>query len=78
MLQTEDFIVAPGVYDGFSARIAHEVGFKCIYMVCFLRGTTRVQIDANGHRLVLALLPRNLVNPILVSPPSTTCASTQR
>lgn len=33
MLQTEDFITAPGVYDGFSARIAHEVGFNCIYMV---------------------------------------------
>ena len=26
-------IVAPGVYDGFSARIALEVGFDCIYMV---------------------------------------------
>jgi 2-methylisocitrate lyase-like PEP mutase family enzyme len=26
-------IVAPGVYDGFSARIALEVGFECIYMV---------------------------------------------
>ncbi|PVH72177.1 oxaloacetase-like protein [Cadophora sp. DSE1049] len=25
-------IVAPGVYDGFSARIALEVGFDCIYM----------------------------------------------
>ena len=28
-----DIIVAPGVYDGFSARIALEVGFDCIYMV---------------------------------------------
>ncbi|KAJ9606710.1 hypothetical protein H2200_008718 [Cladophialophora chaetospira] len=27
-----DIIVAPGVYDGFSARIALEVGFDCIYM----------------------------------------------
>lgn len=26
-------IVAPGVYDGFSARIALEVGFDCLYMV---------------------------------------------
>jgi hypothetical protein len=32
MIQTGDFIVAPGVYEGFSARIAHEVGFDCIYM----------------------------------------------
>ena len=28
-------VVAPGVYDGFSARIALEVGFDCIYMVRF-------------------------------------------
>jgi 2-methylisocitrate lyase-like PEP mutase family enzyme len=26
-------ILAPGVYDGFSARIALEVGFDTIYMV---------------------------------------------
>ncbi|KAF2120215.1 Pyruvate/Phosphoenolpyruvate kinase-like domain-containing protein [Lophiotrema nucula] len=25
-------LVAPGVYDGFSARIALEVGFECLYM----------------------------------------------
>ena len=27
-------IVCPGVYDGFSARIALEQGFDCMYMVC--------------------------------------------
>lgn len=26
-------VMAPGVYDGFSARIALDVGFECIYMV---------------------------------------------
>lgn len=26
-------IVAPGVYDGLSARIAIDVGFECLYMV---------------------------------------------
>ena len=26
-------LVAPGVYDGFSARIALEVGFDALYMV---------------------------------------------
>ncbi|KAI8649139.1 Methylisocitrate lyase [Fusarium keratoplasticum] len=31
-LETDEIIVAPGVYDGFSARIANEVGFDCIYM----------------------------------------------
>ncbi|KAL5366221.1 Pyruvate/Phosphoenolpyruvate kinase-like domain-containing protein [Aspergillus floccosus] len=32
LLAEKDIVVAPGVYDGFSARIAHEVGFECIYM----------------------------------------------
>ncbi|KAF6810538.1 carboxyphosphonoenolpyruvate [Colletotrichum plurivorum] len=32
LLQTQDIVIAPGVYDGFSARIAHEVGFDCIYI----------------------------------------------
>ncbi|KAL5583884.1 hypothetical protein FOVSG1_015235 [Fusarium oxysporum f. sp. vasinfectum] len=30
--ESKDIIVAPGVYDGFSARIALGVGFDCIYM----------------------------------------------
>ncbi|USP74361.1 methylisocitrate lyase [Curvularia clavata] len=32
MLDKDDIVVAPGVYDGFGARIAHEVGFDAIYM----------------------------------------------
>lgn len=32
-LSGDDIIVAPGVYDGFSARIALETGFDTIYMV---------------------------------------------
>ncbi|KIW69082.1 hypothetical protein PV04_04980 [Phialophora macrospora] len=32
LLQRDGILVAPGVYDGYSARIAHEVGFDCIYM----------------------------------------------
>lgn len=32
-LKGDDIIVAPGVYDGFSARIALETGFDAIYMV---------------------------------------------
>lgn len=31
--QGKDIIVAPGVHDGFSARIAQSVGFDCLYMV---------------------------------------------
>ncbi|KZV70638.1 Phosphoenolpyruvate/pyruvate domain-containing protein [Peniophora sp. CONT] len=29
---TDEVIVAPGVHDGFSARIAHQVGFDALYM----------------------------------------------
>ncbi|KAF4126000.1 2-Methylisocitrate lyase, PEP mutase family [Geosmithia morbida] len=32
LIQRDGILIAPGVYDGFSARIAHEVGFDCIYM----------------------------------------------
>ena len=28
------FLMCPGVYDGFSARIALQVGFDGLYMVC--------------------------------------------
>ncbi len=31
--ETRDLIVCPGVYDGFSARIALSVGFQALYMV---------------------------------------------
>lgn len=33
--ETDELIVCPGVYDGLSARTAHEVGFDALYMVCF-------------------------------------------
>ncbi|KAF3802836.1 Carboxyvinyl-carboxyphosphonate phosphorylmutase [Colletotrichum gloeosporioides] len=32
LLERDEILVAPGVYEGYSARIAHEVGFDCIYM----------------------------------------------
>lgn len=31
--ESNDIVVAPGVYDGFSARIALQVGFNALYMV---------------------------------------------
>lgn len=35
LINTDKLIVCPGVYDGLSARVAHEVGFEALYMVCF-------------------------------------------
>lgn len=33
LTESDELIVMPGVYDGFSARIALEVGFDGLYMV---------------------------------------------
>lgn len=33
LLSGKEIIIAPGVYDGFSARIALGEGFDCLYMV---------------------------------------------
>lgn len=30
----DKFIACPGVYDGFTARIALQEGVDCLYMVC--------------------------------------------
>ena len=30
---SDDLVVCPGVYDGFTARLALRAGFKCLYMV---------------------------------------------
>lgn len=34
--ETNELIVCPGVYDGLSARIAMQLDFKAMYMVCSL------------------------------------------
>ena len=37
LLETDELIVCPGVYDGLSARTAIELGFNAMYMVSLLR-----------------------------------------
>jgi len=32
MLDQPGLIVAPGAYDGFSARLIEAAGFRCVYM----------------------------------------------
>jgi 2-methylisocitrate lyase-like PEP mutase family enzyme len=34
LLARKEVLVCPGVYDGFTARIALREGFDCLYMVC--------------------------------------------
>lgn len=38
--ETNDLIVCPGVYDGLSARIALNLGFEAMYMVCIPLSST--------------------------------------
>lgn len=35
LAQEDKIIVCPGVYDGYTARIALSAGFDCLYMVSF-------------------------------------------
>jgi hypothetical protein len=37
----ERLIVCPGVYDGFTARIALQEGADVLYMVCYLQTPNR-------------------------------------
>ena len=52
---TKDLIVCPGVYDGLSARIAMEVGFKGLYMVRTPNYVFTFLYTDKVHRLVLEL-----------------------
>jgi hypothetical protein len=47
---TKELIVCPGVYDGLSARIAMEVGFKGLYMVRTLMHNTMFLHADQVHR----------------------------
>lgn len=59
IINTDKLIVCPGVYDGLSARLAHEVGFEALYMVslssinmCLARKRTLTAFvpDRSGHK----------------------------
>ena len=54
---TKDLIVCPGVYDGLSARIAMEVGFKGLYMVSKDRRMTRLSTDKIRRQVLEPLHP---------------------
>jgi 2-methylisocitrate lyase-like PEP mutase family enzyme len=41
-------IVCPGVYDGLSARIALDVGFDALYMVCPSRSPANCDFHATS------------------------------
>lgn len=69
LYSTNDLIVAPGVYDGFSARIALQVGFDALYMTG--AGTTAsrlgtadlgiaTQTDMIAHSSMISSLDRSV------------------
>jgi hypothetical protein len=49
----EKFIACPGVYDGFTARIALQEGVDCLYMVCRLNYTPIPESEQKENKLTL-------------------------
>lgn len=82
LLQSNELIVCPGVYDGLSARTAIELGFNAMYMVRDGRPHVDVEIFAFtcvnvvAYRLAPVPLLRVLGNPTWGLLSSTTCAIT--
>ena len=71
---TKDLIVCPGVYDGFSARIALAVGCDAMYMVGVIRPAfTSVKL-LTASRRVPVQPPLASASPIWDLPSSVTCA----
>ena len=52
----DKFIACPGVYDGFTARIALQEGVDCLYMVC-RHGHTLIAFTEESGRLIGACRP---------------------
>ncbi|MCZ6894551.1 MAG: isocitrate lyase/PEP mutase family protein [Gammaproteobacteria bacterium] len=48
LIQSGTFIVAPGVYDGFSAKIADRMGFHALYMTGYGMVASRMGIPDAG------------------------------
>ena len=79
---SKELIVCPGVYDGLSARIAMELGFKAMYMVCarlptIHNGSSKTH-RADPARPVPELRRLGSAWPTSAWPSSTTCAPTRR
>jgi hypothetical protein len=51
LAQKDDIIVCPGVYDGFTARLALNAGFKILYMVTTIH--IALQHNKEGTNLYL-------------------------
>ncbi|KAL8819514.1 MAG: hypothetical protein Q9191_007719 [Dirinaria sp. TL-2023a] len=66
--ETDEIIVCPGVYDGFSARIALSVGFKAMYMLHDMREHAEMiaNLDPNGTPLI-ADMDTGYGGPIMVT-----------
>ena len=72
--ETKDLIVCPGVYDGFSARIALAVGCDAMYMVSIIRPVcTPVKLFTSSRRVPVQP-PLAWASPIWDLPSSVTCA----
>src|SRR5579885_3599442 len=49
LIEAEAPLVAPSVYDGISARVARELGFKAVYVGSYASGATRYACPDIGY-----------------------------
>ena len=73
--QSNKILPCPGVYDGFSARIALQVGFDALYMASSLLPPSS---HANCCRLEQVQRHHDSVRQILESQPNPTCELRQK
>jgi len=54
------FVFAPGVYDGFSARLVESTGFDCLYMVRYVHAQSRSPISLDTTVFSICAIPHHL------------------
>ena len=57
MLKEPGIIVAPGAYDGFSARLIEAAGFRCVYMTGAGTAASHLGLPDLGHLASCVSLP---------------------
>ncbi len=69
MLNENRFIVAPGVFDGFSAMLAHRAGFDALYMTGYGVSASRYGLpDAGLTTLTDMLAALQIIRPLTDKP----------
>ena len=62
-----DFILAPGIYDGISARVADSMGFPALYMTGYGATASMLGLPDAGLATYSDMVGRAEAEPILAS-----------